>query len=145
MRARLTIYTEDKSSLFFNTMCELELSKDRAQIRFAVSDEDKESKIVLGINRKKIIVLRTIIYENSDEETPQEEDIFLLSKEKNEPSKAVIAFGDVELFFSAENYKAKIGKTTVEVELNCMLALGESKTDMHRIYLKCVSSEENPQ
>lgn len=126
-------------------MCELELSKDKAQIRFAVSDEDKKSRIVLGVNRKKIIVLRTIIYDNSEEDALNEEDIFLLSKEKDEPAKAVIAFGDFEIFFSAESYKAKIGKTAVEAELNCMISLGESKSDIHRIYLKCVSSEAYPQ
>ncbi|MDD3946913.1 MAG: hypothetical protein PHI19_03650 [Clostridia bacterium] len=141
MNARLTIYTEDKTSLFFNTVCRLELQRNKAQISFEEHEEEQHNRVILGINRKKITVLRIIEYfTDEDGDTEPEEDFFVLSTEKSEPSKAVIALDGIQLYFSTDFFLVRIGKSYVEAQLGCMLGLGENKTDLHKIYLKCVLS-----
>lgn len=146
MKARLTIFTEDKTSLFFNTVCELELQKNKAQISFKEQEEQQQNRVILGINRKKITVLRIIEYlSEEDGDMGPEEDFFVLSTEKNEPSKAVIAFDGIQLYFSTDYFLVKIGISYVEAQLGCMLGLGENKTELHKIYLKCVLSNPKNQ
>jgi hypothetical protein len=143
MKARLSIFSEDKT-LFFNTLCELSLDKNKAQMEFPLRSEDKEARIILGINRKKITVLR--IVENTDrdeddiDEGPQE-DIFVLSSEKNEPSKAVISLDGIDLYFSTDYFFVRIGKNYVEAMVGCAFRTADSKTDLRKIFLKCVAEK----
>lgn len=140
MKARLTIYTEDKTSMFFNTVCRLEQTGNRAQISFEEHEEDCINKIILGINRKKITFLRIKDNRLDDVGAGPQEDYFVLSTEKTEPSKAIIPFGGAEIYFSTDYFLVKISKDSVEVMLGCMSGYGENKNDLHKIYLKCVSA-----
>lgn len=142
MKARLTIATGNQSSIFFNTLCDLELKKDKAQVKFAVSDEQKECRFTLGINRKKLFILRATRIKSND---ARFDEIYLLSKENNEPNKASMSFGDLDLYLLAENYKGSIGKASAEAELDCTITFGEKKTELHRLVIICVSLEKSPQ
>jgi len=133
MKARLSIFTEDKTSLFFNTICDIDVAPGRAQLSW----QDKENgrdQFMIGINRKKITVLRINKPAEDDDGEPEEE-FFVLSVEKNEPSKGVISFDTIDLYFSTDEFKVKIGKSSVEAELECMLGIGDHKTDPQIIRL----------
>jgi hypothetical protein len=133
MKARLSIYTQDKNTLFFNTLCDLTVSSGRAQISWQDKEHERGDQFILGINRKKITILRII--KSEEEGGHPEEEYFVLSIEKNEPSKGVISFDAIDIYFSTDVFRVKIGKNCVEAEMQCMLGLGEHKTDPQIVYL----------
>lgn len=144
MKARISIYTEDKTTLFFNSICDLEVASGRAQLSWQDKESERGDRFILGINRKKITILR--IMKAEEEGGSPEEEYFVLSVEKNEPSKGVISFDAIDIYFSTDVFKVKIGKNSVEAELQCMLGIGEHKTEPQTVYLSAraiKAAEEN--
>ncbi|MFA5449352.1 MAG: hypothetical protein WC292_02830 [Clostridia bacterium] len=132
MLGRLTIRI-DEISLFFNTICDVQISEGRASINFEERHNNGSDRTTIGISKSKIFVIRKNLFGDVSEE----ENVYIISDDSNRTRRVTVDINGYRALLFAGNMKIDISQDRVFAQIRCYMSVDDKKPEEYLLKLEC--------
>lgn len=134
MRARLTLRI-DEIKLFFNTLCDMEITGSKAVIYFIDEYSGIRFRTTLAVSPEKIFVLRQEIADNGQK---LDESMYIISDESIRTKRVSVEINNYTIFLFSEGMQVDVADHAARAEIKCFMSLDEKRTEEYRLKFECL-------